>query len=79
MTEETPIYAAPPIKGYRNLTNAEVEAVNMMKGIEESVLELLTGMQGGSSAYDQRWIAIAKTDVEKAFMSINRAILRPEG
>ena len=77
MTEDTPIYASPPIKGYRKLTNEEVDSVNVMKGIEETVLGLLTDMQGGSGNHDPRWVAIAKTDIEKAFMSVNRAILRP--
>ena len=77
MSEDIPVYAAPPIKGYRKLTASEVDDVNIMKGIEETVLELLTQMQGGSGSYDQRWVAIAKTDIQKAFMSVNRAILRP--
>lgn len=26
---------------------------------------------------DQRWLAIAKTDMEKAFMALNRAVFQP--
>ena len=27
---------------------------------------------------DQRWLAIARTNIEQGFMALNRAIFRPE-
>lgn len=76
MSEDVPIYAPPPIKGYRKLSNRELEEVNTMKGSEEALLAKLEKMRG-EDRYDQRWLAIGRTHIEQGFMAIVRAILRP--
>lgn len=79
MSEDIPVYASPPIKGYRNLTNREVEEVNTFKSIEETLLEIIAKMQRSSATgnYDQRFLAIGKTEMQMAFMALNRGVLRP--
>jgi hypothetical protein len=65
------------IKGYRDLTAIEINAMNDCKlvSIEVGILcDKVEAMEG----VDKRWIAIAKTDLQKGFMSLIRAIARPE-
>lgn len=65
------------IKGYRDLTQDEINQMNAVKehaiktGEMIENLELLTTI-------DKRWLAIAKTDLQKGFMSLVRSIARPE-
>ena len=42
--------------------------------IEEAVLRTLDRFQG-NTGIDQRWLAIARTELEKGFMALNRSIL----
>lgn len=65
------------IKGYRDLTEIEIGAMNDCKStaIEVGILcDKVTGMTG----VDQRWVAIAKTDLQKGFMALIRSIAKPE-
>jgi hypothetical protein len=65
------------IKGYRDLTEVEIGAMNDCKlvAIEVGTLcDKVAGMVG----VDQRWVAIAKTDLQKGFMALVRSIARPE-
>ncbi len=65
------------ITGYRDLTEAEIGAMNDCKQVAIAVGELcdkvvtITGV-------DQRWVAIGKTDLQKGFMALIRGIARPE-
>ena len=68
------------IKGYRDLCQAEIDLMNEIKEKAAEVGELcerLVGKDGGS-APDQRWVAIGKTDLQKGFMALTRAIAKPE-
>jgi hypothetical protein len=65
-----------PVSGYRPQTDAAVEAVNLNKALEERVLRQLDVLACRSMT-DQRWLAIARTDIEKGFMAMNRAVFRP--
>ena len=64
------------IKGYRELTEAEVDTINSIKETAEEVGEIIEGMTGWEGA-DQRWLAIAKTDLQKGFMALTRAVAKP--
>lgn len=66
-----------PVSGYRPQSQDRVDSVNANKQIEERVLRLLDDMQASGSC-DPRWLAIARTDIEKGFMAMNRAIFRPD-
>lgn len=65
-----------PVHGYLSQTSEKVELVNHNKQSEEALLRALDAMQGDGS-FDQRWLAIARTKLEEAFMAWNRAIFRP--
>jgi hypothetical protein len=65
-----------PIAGYRPQSDERVGMVNANKDMEERLLRLLDdGLKMG--LLDQRWAAIARTDLEKGFMAFNRAIFQP--
>lgn len=64
------------IKGYRDLTQAEIDVMNKAKEKAAEVgalIEELKVMPG----IDQRWVAIATTDLQKGFMSLVRGIAQP--
>lgn len=45
--------------------------------VPESLQELVADMRTGAVVVDMRWLAIAKTDLQKAHMPLVRAIARP--
>lgn len=65
------------IAGYRDLKQEEIDAMNKCKrsAVNVGILcDEITQMGG----VDQRWVAIAKTDLQKGFMALIRAIAKPE-
>lgn len=64
-----------PVSGYKPQSAENVALVNEMKQLEERVLRKLDDMQGMN--VDPRWLATGRTQLEKAFMSINRAVFQP--
>ena len=64
------------IDGYRELTQEEIGRMNALKQKEREVLEL---MESCLPDADGRWMAIARTQMEQAFMTAGRAVARPEG
>lgn len=64
------------IKGYRDLTETEIGYMNSIKLHAETIgaqIEALESVEG----IDKRWLAIAKTDLQKGFMSLVRSVARP--
>jgi hypothetical protein len=64
------------IKGYRDLSEGEICAMNAVKSEAERIGILFEELEGNKSL-DQRWIGIARTDIQKGFMSAIRAIAQP--
>lgn len=67
----------PKVIGYRELTETEINLMNACKALAIDVgknIEALEKIEG----IDKRWLAIAKTDLQKGFMSLIRSIARPE-
>lgn len=64
------------IKGYRELDKAEISLMNEAKELEEKVMKFMERLE---FVADGRWLAIAKTDIQKGFMALGRSIARPEG
>ena len=65
------------ITGYRDLTEAEIAAMNDCKEVAITVSKLcdrVAKIQG----VDQRWFAIGRTDLQKGFMALVRSIAKPE-
>ena len=77
--------ATPKITGYRELSEADIEMINCVKAKAEEVRELLVEIgshvawtQDPPVTVDGRWLSIGKTDLQKGFMAVIRAIARPE-
>jgi hypothetical protein len=65
------------IKGYRDLSQVEIDAMNAVKEKAAEVGELISKLEGNDEL-DQRWVAIAKTDLQKGFMAATRSIAKPD-
>lgn len=64
------------IKGYRDLSQAELDLMNEAKAMAEKVGELVEKVQA-TPGIDPRWAAIGKTDLQTGFMALIRAIAQP--
>lgn len=66
-----------PVPCYRPQSEEALAIVRAMKHHEEKLLRALDDL-AAMDEVDKRWLATGRTDVEKGFMSINRAIMRPD-
>ena len=72
------------IKGYRDLTQAEIDTMNEIKECAERVGRLVEKVRtlnvhapDGDTRPDQRWISIGATDLQKGFMALTRSVAKP--
>ncbi|MCC5966153.1 MAG: cyclic nucleotide-binding protein [Natronohydrobacter sp.] len=65
-----------PLPGYRPQSPGARAIVRAMKHHEEKLLRALDDLAEMPET-DKRWLATGRTDVEKGFMSITRAIMQP--
>lgn len=66
-----------PIKGYRDLSQKEIDTINQLKDLAITVGNRVDEVMSMDDS-DKRWVAIARTDLQKGFMSLIRAIAQPE-
>ena len=75
------------IKGYRELSQDEIDAMNTVKTVEQELMKYideLSDFSGMSSldirtlGPDARWLSIARTNLQQGFMALIRAIAKPE-
>jgi hypothetical protein len=64
------------IKGYRDLSQGEIDAMNAVKKKAEEVGALIQALET-MPVTDKRWVEVAKTDLQKGFMSAVRSIAQP--
>ena len=64
------------IKGYRDLSQAEIDLMNEAKDLSAKVGELVEKINK-NPATDKRWVAIGTTDLQKGFMSLIRGVAQP--
>lgn len=64
------------IKGYRDLSQAEIDAMNEGKALAEQVGDWIDSL-AGNGGFDQRAVALAKTNLQQGFMWGIRAIAQP--
>lgn len=65
------------ISGYRDLSQVEIDQMNVVKKLEAKFNRMIDDMRGNSSL-DQRQVALAATAGAFAFMRAVRAIAQPE-
>jgi hypothetical protein len=72
------------IKGYRDLSEAEIALMNTIKSegvaLEWIVtkLENLVAFPTGEVVPDPRWLAIGKTHLQQGLMALTRAVAKPD-
>ena len=66
------------IKGYRQLTPDDQDKINEIKRYGSELGELIDWL-AKQPGIDIRWLSIAKTDLQKGFMCLVRAVAKPEG
>lgn len=65
------------IKGYRELTQHDIDRINGIKDVEIAV-GLFWRVLAGEESYDKRWAAIAKSHFEEGFSALVRSVAQPE-
>ena len=70
------------IKGYRELSQTEIDLMNESKTLAAQVGEFIdklenTNVEKGAVVADVGWLMTAKTDLQKGFMSLTRSIAKP--
>lgn len=67
------------IKGYRDLSQEEIDLMNMIKTKAEECGELIAALRCGlqNGPLDQRWVSIAETHLQQGFMAATRAVAQP--
>jgi hypothetical protein len=65
------------IKGYRELSQEEIDLMNEIKTHGIALGELMDKLKA-TPAVDQRWASIGATDLQKGLMALTRSIAKPE-
>lgn len=65
-----------PVEGYKPQSQSNVDLVNYNKRLEEKVLRQMDHL-ATIDYIDKRWLAISRTQLEQAFMAMNRSIFKP--
>lgn len=65
------------IKGYRELNEEEIAAMNEVKQKGVELGELVQKLRE-SGEYDKRWLSIGATDLQTGLMALTRAIAKPK-
>lgn len=64
------------IKGYRNLTQEEIDFMNEIKEHGEKLGDLIDKLSSLQDV-DKRWLSIGKTDLQTGVMALVRSVARP--
>lgn len=64
------------IKGYRDLTQQEIDLMNEGKALAEQVGAWIEKLELDPDT-DKRWVAVGKTDLQKGFMAAIRSVAKP--
>jgi len=64
------------IKGYRDLSEGEIKAMNAVKSDAERIGLLVEELEDNTDL-DARWVAIAKDHLQQGFMAAVRSIAKP--
>ena len=65
------------IKGYRELSQEEIDLINEIK-TKGAELGELVGKLRTAAGLDQRWISIGATDLQTGLMALTRGVAQPE-
>ena len=64
------------IKGYRDLSQEDLNAINVIKQHATTIGDLVTSLKT-TPGFDQRWVSIGATELQQGFMALTRAVAQP--
>ena len=64
------------ISGYRDLTQADIDALNRIKDAGNALGALIEDLQK-QDGLDQRFVALGKSDIQKGLAMVIRGIAQP--
>ena len=64
------------ITGYRELSESEIQDVNLLKAMGRDIGEFIDTL-GKNPDYDGRWLAIGRTHMQQGLMALVRGVARP--
>lgn len=64
------------IKGYRELTQAEIDLMNEIKTKGAELGDLVAKLRA-NEGLDQRWVSIGATDLQTGLMALTRSVAQP--
>lgn len=64
------------VTGYRTLTATDTQRMNQLKAISREFCNAITELHAEGA--NPRWLAIAKTDMQRACMMACRAVAKPD-
>lgn len=64
------------IKGYRELSQEEIDAMNEIKTKGAELGELIAKLRANTTL-DQRWVSIGATDFQTGLMALTRSVAQP--
>ena len=64
------------IKGYRELNQSEIDAMNEIKSKGAELGELVAKLRE-MDGLDKRWLSIGATDLQTGLMALTRAVAQP--
>lgn len=67
------------IKGYRDLSQHEIDLMNEIKAEGERLGELVQRLRNNAPglSFDQRWVSIGATDLQTGIMALIRSVAQP--
>lgn len=75
MAEDQGTFVQPKIVGYRQLTEADAAQMNEIKLLANQVGDKIQQLK--QTEADQRWVAIAETQLQQGFMALVRSVAQP--
>ena len=67
------------IKGYRDLSQEEIDLINEIKGLGVQLEELILKLKCAqySQKVDLKWVHVGEIDLQTGLMALTRAVARP--
>ena len=65
------------IKGYKDLNQNQIDAMNQLKEKANEIGELLDALEEHLDV-DKRWMAIGRTNIQQGMMAATRSITKPD-
>lgn len=64
------------IKGYRELSQFEIDTMNSIKEMGVGLGRLVEAMRLNAD-FDQRWVSVGATDLQTGLMALTRGVAKP--